>query len=115
MQLSQMQDLAGVRIVVHGGWAAQDEVVETLRALFPNSKIKDRRREPQHGYRAVHVICELDGRRVEIQVRTLLQHEWAELFEKLADRWGRQIRYGEKPNDPNTPVAHINRAGLSST
>lgn len=35
------------------------------------------------------------GRRpVEIQLRTARQHQWAELFEKLADKWGRAIRYG---------------------
>jgi hypothetical protein len=39
-----------------------------------------------------------DGFPVEIQVRTRLQHEWAELFEKLADQLGRGIRYGEPLN-----------------
>src|SRR6185312_32792 len=34
---------------------------------------------------------------VEIQVRTQLQHQWAELYEKLADKIGRGIRYGEAP------------------
>lgn len=34
---------------------------------------------------------------IEIQVRTSWQHEWAELFEKLADRVGRGIRYGDLP------------------
>jgi ppGpp synthetase/RelA/SpoT-type nucleotidyltranferase len=50
-----------------------------------------------HGYRAVHVIAFPEGVPIEIQVRTLWQHEWAELFEKLADRVGRGIRYGEAP------------------
>jgi len=50
-----------------------------------------------HGYRAVHVIAFPEGVPVEIQVRTLWQHEWAELFEKLADRVGRRIRYGDPP------------------
>ena len=34
---------------------------------------------------------------IEVQVRTEWQHEWAEFFEKLADRIGRGIRYGEPP------------------
>ncbi len=50
-----------------------------------------------NGYRAVHVIVFPDGIPVEIQVRTRWQHEWAELYEKLADQVGRGIRYGEPP------------------
>jgi ppGpp synthetase/RelA/SpoT-type nucleotidyltranferase len=35
----------------------------------------DRRAEPMHGYRAVHVIVFPDGAPIEIQVRTAWQHE----------------------------------------
>jgi hypothetical protein len=47
------------------------------------------------------------GRQVEVQVRTDLQDAWANFFERLADSWGRQIRYGEAPTDPDvvTPFA----------
>ncbi len=38
-----------------------------------------------------------EGIPVEIQVRTKWQHEWADMFEKLADLIGREIRYGEPP------------------
>jgi ppGpp synthetase/RelA/SpoT-type nucleotidyltranferase len=31
---------------------------------------------------------------VEIQVRTELQHSWAELSEKIADRFGIEVKYG---------------------
>ena len=54
--------------------------------------------EPMHGYRAVHVIVGYQRCTVEIQIRTPYQHRWAESFEKLADKWGRQIRYGEPPD-----------------
>jgi hypothetical protein len=57
----------------------------------------DRRAETSHGYRAVHVIISLEGVSIEVQVRTLLQHCWADLMERLADRFGRQIRYGGSP------------------
>jgi ppGpp synthetase/RelA/SpoT-type nucleotidyltranferase len=49
------------------------------------------------GYAAVHVIVFPEGTPIEIQIRTAWQHEWAELFEKLADLVGRGIRYGEPP------------------
>lgn len=36
-----------------------------------------------------------DGIPVEIQVRTYLQNEWAQFVERLADSWGRGLRYGQ--------------------
>ncbi len=78
-RLWEMQDVVGIRIVIPGS---------------PKNRLYDRRAQPQHGYRAVHVVPSIRGRPVEIQVRTPGQHQWAELFEKIADRWGREIRYG---------------------
>ena len=40
---------------------------------------------------------------VEVQVRTALQAYWAELYERMADQWGRQIRYGGQA-DPGRPL-----------
>ena len=65
----------------------------------------DRRAVPSHGYRAVHVIVTVDHRLVEIQVRTTLQDLWAQVVERLADQWGRGIRYGDPPSDPDTEVS----------
>jgi putative GTP pyrophosphokinase len=93
IRLSQIQDLAGCRLVVEDV-ADQDLVVATLRAEFPAASVVDRRVTPSHGYRAVHVIVEVEGRPVEIQVRTSLQHLWAEMSEKLADRFGAALKYG---------------------
>jgi ppGpp synthetase/RelA/SpoT-type nucleotidyltranferase len=104
MRLSRMQDIAGVRIVGPSSRAEQDAIVSRLTALFPGARIVDRRAQPSHGYRAVHVIVPVDGRLVEIQVRTLLQEWWAETVERLGDTWGRQIRYGEGPADPTRAI-----------
>ncbi|MFJ8957459.1 hypothetical protein ACIRO1_45965 [Streptomyces sp. NPDC102381] len=97
--LKSIQDLAGLRIVVEGGLADQDRVAGEILQRFadcpkPPKKI-DRRADPRQGYRAVHVIVFPDGMPVEVQIRTVPQHMWAELFEKLADLLGRGIRYGE--------------------
>lgn len=54
----------------------------------------DRRTNPSHGYRAVHVITSVSGKLIEIQVRTLLQHLWAELSEKFSDVYDQDIKYG---------------------
>ena len=98
-RLSKMQDIAGQRIVVDTFWA-QDAVVAALAQAFTEVRIEDRRSRPQHGYRAVHVIPTIDGRQVEIQIRTEEQHVWADLVEQLGDAVGREIRYGAVPIDP---------------
>jgi ppGpp synthetase/RelA/SpoT-type nucleotidyltranferase len=100
MSLSRMQDLAGARIVVEGGRNTQDEIVKLLASEFSATRVVDRRAKPQIGYRAVHVIAKVEERWVEIQVRTPRQHRWAEIFEKTADIFGRQIRYGQAPDPP---------------
>lgn len=93
MHLSQMQDIAGCRIVVHG-ILEQDQVVERLVAALSRVKVADRRKRPSHSYRAVHVIATAQNKSVEIQVRTRLQDLWAQSSEVLADRIDPRIKYG---------------------
>ncbi len=99
--LSTIQDLAGVRVIVGGGRIGQDATAAALIEAFSSAersaKVIDRRADPRSGYRAVHLVISIDGLPVEIQLRTDLQHRWAELFEKLADELGRGIRYGQPP------------------
>lgn len=75
----------------------QDSVVKQIVQLFPNSKIDDRRARPSHHYRAMHVIVEIDGYSVEVQIRTTLQNKWAQLVEALSDRFHPEIKYGGGP------------------
>ena len=101
MRLSQMQDLAGARIVVHDR-LLQDKAVcmvrEDCEAYGRTCRVIDRRDRPSHGYRAVHVIMLWRQIPIEVQIRTELQDTWAQMTERLADRWGRGIRYGEGPD-----------------
>lgn len=62
---------------------------------FDEHKLVDRIIRPSHGYRAIHVVVRTEGRWVEIQVRTMLQHYWAQLCELLADRVGLAFKYGQ--------------------
>lgn len=107
MLLSRVQDLAGARIIV-ADRPAQDDAVGRIRehfeAVSQDCRVVDRRRSPSHGYRAVHVIVKLRSVQVEIQVRTDLEDTWAQIVERLADRWGRGIRYGGDPIDPEAEV-----------
>jgi len=106
MHLSQMQDLAGIRIMLSSR-DEQDEFVRKLVGAFSKSRVKDRRLEPQHGYRAVHVIVRVEKVSVEIQVRTFWQHFWAERFERIGDLVGREIRYGLPPAKDSPAVRRV--------
>jgi ppGpp synthetase/RelA/SpoT-type nucleotidyltranferase len=93
IRLSQVQDITGCRIVV-ADIAEQERVVAALLVVWPGASVIDRRADPSHGYRAVHVIAKTSGKLVEIQIRTLLQHLWAEFSEKLSDVVDPNIKYG---------------------
>jgi putative GTP pyrophosphokinase len=93
IRLTQIQDIAGCRLIV-SDVTSQDAVVRSLSALFENTNIVDRRQKPSHGYRAVHVLVTHLGKMVEIQVRTALQAAWANFSEKLSDLDDPAIKYG---------------------
>jgi ppGpp synthetase/RelA/SpoT-type nucleotidyltranferase len=108
MGLKGMQDLAGIRVVGDVDRRQQDQLYDLLTVEFTNEsaapKRVDRRENPSFGYRALHVIVFPGGMPVEIQIRTIGQQLWANLSENLADAWGRQIRYGGEPNEPDMLV-----------
>lgn len=91
-RLSQIQDIAGCRVVVRD-IEAQDLVCAAI-SIFLGARVYDRRDQSSYGYRAVHLVARHNGLAVEIQVRTSLQHAWAELSEKISDSYGQEIKYG---------------------
>jgi hypothetical protein len=98
--LKSIVDLAGMRIVRDMNRSEQDDLVRKVSALLGRERspqIIDRRLDPRFGYRAVHIVARVRGLPVEVQVRTARQHQWAEVFEKLADKVGHGIKYGELP------------------
>lgn len=109
MKLKGVQDIAGARIVADCDRSEQNEIVRRIVAEFADEarppKVKDRRAEPSAGYRAVHVIVTVQDVPVEIQVRTWRQDQWAQIVEALGDKWGRGIRYGDEPEQPDTAIA----------
>ncbi|MGH7714336.1 MAG: hypothetical protein ACREOG_23865 [Gemmatimonadaceae bacterium] len=111
IRLSQMQDIAGCRFVVPD-IAAQDGAIAVLKAAMPNADVVDRRQNPSHGYRGVHVIATVNERSVEIQIRTEPQHLWAEISEKLADLLDPGLKYGRGPASVQTFLRTMsNRVG----
>jgi ppGpp synthetase/RelA/SpoT-type nucleotidyltranferase len=93
IRLSQIQDIAGCRLIVKD-IVEEDRVVDRLRGELAKAVVIDRRKKPSYGYRAVHMIATARNRPIEIQVRTELQHLWAQLSEKLSDSRDPTIKYG---------------------
>lgn len=97
-RLSSMQDVAGCRVIVPRLEEQRQLVARLSNGLTP-WRIDDRLTSPSHGYRAMHLILRIGVQRYEIQIRTELQHLWAAVVEKLADRVGHALKYGGGPND----------------
>lgn len=93
IRLTQIQDIAGCRIIV-ADIASQEIVVKAISDLFKDVTIIDRRQQPSHGYRAVHLVVRYNEKLIEVQVRTALQQLWAELSEKFSDVSDPMIKYG---------------------
>jgi len=96
IRLSQMQDISGCRAIV-ADVPAQDVAVNAIAEQFRDVAISDRRAKPSHGYRAVHLVVRESGKTIEVQIRTFLQHTWAELSEKCADIIDPAVKYGGGP------------------
>lgn len=104
MNLSTMQDIGGIRAVL-------DSVADVyrLRDQYKNCRFahelileKDYIKEPRSddGYRSVHLIYKYkntqnpsyDGLRVELQIRTRLQHLWATAVETMGTFLGQALK-----------------------
>jgi len=120
-RLPSIHDVAGLRIVADVSTLEQrilahamaDDFTKTIRMSRPTD-ILDRLENPSYGYRAVHLIVWPEGRPMEIQVRTQVQHAWAQVMETLGDRWGRELRYGLplRHADPTVQAVRQDRVRL---
>lgn len=99
IKLPYIRDVAGVRVVGDLLLSEQDAIARHLLGVFGGAatSLVDRRAEPESGYRALHVVVQCHELPVEVQIRTDLQAMWADLYERQADLWGRQMRYGQPP------------------
>src|SRR5262249_40079102 len=88
----------------------QERVTTQLRTTFPGAPIIDRRANPSFGCRALHVIAQSSGKLVEIQIRSSLQHLWAEYSEKLSDVHDSRIKYGGGPEVVRTTLRTLSRS-----
>lgn len=101
MKLQTMQDIGGCRAVL----SSVTECRRVLARIEKTGRIKDLSDYITHprasGYRAIHaVVTYSDGftdRKIEMQLRTVLQHDWAVAVERLGGRIGFDLKSGQGP------------------
>lgn len=105
MQLTTMQDIGGVRAVlesVDDVYKLVADYKDTVRFAHELIREDDYIQEPRSadGYRSIHLIykyknkqnIEYDGLRLELQIRTKLQHIWATAVETMGTFLGQALK-----------------------
>lgn len=99
VRLTQLQDIGGNRIIVD-----TNEQVETLRRFIKEKLSKNENfsihRETDYrvlgrddtGYRALHIILNAFGKKIELQLRSRAQHYWSECIERTSVVYGHYLK-----------------------
>lgn len=97
MRLTQMEDIGGCRVVLQDR-AQSRELFDRVLERWPDAHVDDYVSHPKtSGYRAVHVVVVENSRRIEIQIRTERQNEWADAVERTGDRLDLPLKDEEGP------------------
>jgi ppGpp synthetase/RelA/SpoT-type nucleotidyltranferase len=92
LALANMQDIGGCRAVL-ASIAELRRVEARLKKNRPPIGYNDYIEHPRaSGYRGVHVVVAYDGRRIEVQLRTQVMHDWAITVERLSGRLGENLK-----------------------
>ena len=102
VRLSQLQDIGGFRIIVHRN-ADVDSLIQFIKERtsgtedYSIEKITDYREKGRDdtGYRAVHIIIKRNDYFLELQIRSRIQHYWAEGIERTSVIYGYHLKEKE--------------------
>lgn len=101
MALGRMHDVGGCRAVLRDlgeVYRLLDRYQKHPSPQAPIVAVTDYIEKPKpDGYRGVHVIVKYHDRRIEVQLRTQVQHEWAYTVESVTSRFGLAIKSGGGP------------------
>jgi ppGpp synthetase/RelA/SpoT-type nucleotidyltranferase len=104
-RLNRIHDIAGARIVVSSR-VIQALVLRVIMERLPELKPQVAKDSTEHGdaqgYRAIHVVVTTSApgigeRHTEIQIRTEMENEWAQLVERLDAVLGLDLKHGQGP------------------
>lgn len=102
VRLTQLQDIGGCRIIVNSNRDVDDlvEFIKNQMSLDENFKLQritDYRGRGRDitGYRSVHLILMIEDRVLELQVRSRIQHYWAESIERTSVIYGHHLKEQE--------------------
>jgi hypothetical protein len=111
MSLARMQDIGGIRVILKDmSEVRMFHSILCKKGMPPETVLlsKDYIQEPKKdGYRSIHQVFryvnathpELDGLRIEVQIRTELQHSWATAVETLGVIEKQSFKTGEGGED----------------
>lgn len=99
-RLAEIDDIAGCRAVLPNIRDVELVRIDLERRArrMAIERVRDYNATPHAGgYRALHLCCRRDGFKVEIQLRTFNQHEWAKMVEEWDDLLGLDIKHENAP------------------
>jgi ppGpp synthetase/RelA/SpoT-type nucleotidyltranferase len=105
VRLTQLQDVGGCRIIVENnedvdrliGFIQENVSKVGSFALRRVTDYRERGRD-ETGYRSAHLLLERNGRSLELQIRSRIQHYWAESIERTSVIYGKHLK--EQEGDP---------------
>lgn len=104
IRLSQVEDIGGCRVIATSLAHVRtiEECVRDRTSKTIIDHVDDYVTGPPGpragGYRAVHLQTVRDGMKIEVQLRTELQHEWAELVETWDETFNTDVKHEQAPD-----------------